>query len=773
MKKWMLHSLGLLLLVVAGCSRPAPAPARTRLERVDLSVLLARMTNVTTFAEAPLGNAFLESSYDRSGGNRDWATHTKAMPNGRITIFEAEGPGYISRFWIASFSAERWLFFFDGEKEPRLDLAKDVLFGERFPFVAPLAGKSGGGRYSLMPIPFSKSLRIEMVPISLKPTRDYFQINHTLLDMDSGAVVSFPRTLSAAESNQVAAVNAAFENNEDALRRVVNATLSGVKSATLAAGDSMSFWEDDGAGVMESFCVRIDAPTAGAALSAELLRGLRLQMFWDGMDKPSVDVPLGDFFCNPWYFRSYSSLPLGRVDDAFVCRFPMPYEKGARCVLTNRSGIPVSVSLGAQGNRASSDGLNRNFHAAWRASTRAGRPLEFMNIEGAGHYVGCFLSAIGQDGTWTILEGDEFLKPDAGEQPAQLGTGLEDYFNGAYYYTSLFDLPFHGLIEKGAMRTDQYRLHMLDAVAFDQSFKAGIEFGDGNNARGYMSSLVYWYADQAAPVPLRADYTSLLARPKDRFELHGLMAQLFLLERDGLYADAAARMEFFSERLKAQPWCDLLKVRALGYREKVDGFSAVREGYEQMAKSTFLSAAQAAQAALWMQDDASHALLGIHALAQYQLKMDGNVVAEGEGKNGLQVLRLQIEPGEHIWEVELAPTRQGSFFALSLQSAAGTTTAAGDWETLSMQENPGKKVPEVWGGERVLPNMSLWAFEPNAYVNMQSGSIITLWNFWDSAPLVKQLALRKSFVLGNRNSDASAVEESERSADELRTHAIN
>ena len=98
------------------------------------------MTNLNTFAEAPLGDSFLESSYDRTGGNQDWATYKATQPNGRIKIFEAEGPGYISRFWIASFQAERWLFFFDGEDEPRMDLAKDDIFGEKFPFVPPLAG---------------------------------------------------------------------------------------------------------------------------------------------------------------------------------------------------------------------------------------------------------------------------------------------------------------------------------------------------------------------------------------------------------------------------------------------------------------------------------------------------------------------------------------------------------------------------------------------------------------------------------------------------------
>jgi hypothetical protein len=763
---------GLAGLLAGGC---AEQPMRTVYDHVDLSVLLERMTNVNTFAEAPLGNSFLVSSYDRTGGNQDWAIYSKPAPGDRITIFEAEGPGYVSRFWIASFAAERWLFFFDGEDEPRLDLARDELFGDKFPFAPPVAGKSGGGRYSLLPIPFSKSLRIEMVPTDAlsQNTRNYFQINYTKLDMPPGSVDSFPHALSTGESNLVRAVNSVLDNNGQELQRLVEVNLDSANTAALVPGASMVIWEDEGEGVLSSFSIRIDEPSPGMALQHELLRCLRLQFYWDGLGEPSVDVPLGDFFCNPWYFRAFSSLPLGRVGDTFVCRFPMPYRKGARCVIRNTSAYPVTLSVGAEGDRESAGGLNRTFHAAWRASTRTGRPLDFVEVDGSGHYIGCFLSAIGQDGTWTILEGDEILRPDEGVQPAQFGTGLEDYFNGAYYYTSLFDLPLHGLIEKGAMRTDQYRLHMLDAVAFDKSFKADIEFGHGNQAKGYLSSLVYWYADKSGPVPLDPDSARLLSRPADRFELHGLMAQLFLLERAELFADAAARMDFFSARYSTQPWCDLLKVRALGYREKTEGFAAVRGKYDELTGSTFAAAAQAAKDALWVQGDASNALLGIHALAKYRLKLDGTVVAEGEGLNKLTVERLQVMPGEHVWEVELAPNKQGSFFSLCLRNKNGDMNAAGDWEAVEVLENPGKKQPKAWTGRGVLPNMTIWAFEPNAHINMQSAPIITLWSFWDSAPVVKRIVLRKHFTVDADGLHSGDAAETERSEDELRAHAIN
>jgi hypothetical protein len=757
-------------LLLCGCGKKSTCPV----DRIDLAILLARMTNLNTFAEAPLGDSFMMSSYDRTGGNQDWFVYTKTQPNGRIKVFEAEGPGYVSRIWIATFAAKRWLFFFDGETEPRLILDRDDLFGGAFPFVSPLAGMSGGGRYSMVPMPFSKSLRIEMEPKHLKPTnRNYIHINYTLLDLKPAAVESFPHRLTAGQSNQVAAVNAALNRIPEEQALLAEACLSQTEGRGIPPGGKAVFWDDDGAGLMSAFAIRIDAPSPSEAMSGQLLRKLRLKMYWDGEETPSVDVPLGDFFCNPFYYREYTSMPLGLTGGAFICRFPMPYRNGARCELINHSELPVTVSIGASGSRGNTDGLHRRFHAAWSASDRSGYPLKILKTPGPGHYVGCFLTAIGQDGTWTILEGDEFLRPDPGKQPPQLGTGLEDYFNGAYYYTSLFDLPFHGLIEKGAMRTDQYRLHMLDAVQFSEKFEAEIEFGDRNQARGYMSSIAYWYADKAASMPLPTWQEMLLTHPPDRFELQGLMAPMFMLERDGLYADAASRMESFAVRYQQQPWVDVLKARVLGYREKSEGFDAVRDEYMALASSSFPPAARAAKDRLWLEEDSSHALLGIHALAKYTLLLDGNPVAEGAGTGNLEVHRLAVAPGSHVWQVELEPTHQGSFFTLCLRTAYGDVTSAGEWDEVNVVELAGRARPESFAGKEVLPNMTLWAFEPTAYVDMQSPAAgIKLWSFWDAKPLVRRLVLKKEWELEEVVATSAEMEQ-DRDEDELRAHAID
>ncbi|GEM_PF-6532031 len=306
-----LFSILIIGLFAGGCSnRKNSAP-----DYVDVAVLLEKMTNLNTFAENPIGLSFMESSYDRTGGNQDWVVYTRAntLPNGRIKLFEAIGPGYISRFWIASFDASRWLFFFDGESEPRLNLSKDELFGEKFPFLPPLAGQSGGGRYCLFPIPFSKSIRIEVIPKDLNPAnRNYFQINYTRLNMNSADVESFPAAWSADQSNLVEVVNNTLDVQCQEQSELISLCLTDAQPQTIQPGESLPFWNDTDKGVLKTICIRIDSPTDAAAIYAELLRQLRLKMIWDGTSFPSVDVPLGDFFCNPFYFRSYASMPLGR-----------------------------------------------------------------------------------------------------------------------------------------------------------------------------------------------------------------------------------------------------------------------------------------------------------------------------------------------------------------------------------------------------------------------------------------------------------------------------
>ena len=62
-------------------------------------------------------------------------------------------------------------------------------------------------------------------------------------------------------------------------------------------------------------------------------------MYWDGEATPSVEVPLGDFFCNGWCERcNITSLPVA-VNPAggFNSYWEMPFRKHARITVENLS----------------------------------------------------------------------------------------------------------------------------------------------------------------------------------------------------------------------------------------------------------------------------------------------------------------------------------------------------------------------------------------------------------------------------------------------------
>jgi len=761
------------VFTVIGCAPRIPEPPA---ETVSLESLLSRLTNVTAMAEQPLGRSFLVSSYDRSGGNRDWATWNRAEADGRITLLAVDGPGYVSRIWCTNLrKIEEWAFFFDGESTPRLSLTHNQLFNDQvFPFVAPLAGESGGGRYSLMPIPFSKSLRIAIKHADLNPAdRNYFHINYTKLYDKHTLENSWPQELSNTQSNVIRQVVETWQTSSEQLSHLGDAFLEGAEAIDIPAGDSYELINVGEHGLIDGFAVEIRNPKGGEALKQEVLRNLRVKFWWDGASVPSVDVPLGDFFCNPLYPRAYSSYFMGNVNGKYVSRLPMPFRRGARGVIENIGDVPVRLRIGV--SRSDNPGTGRLFHANWAASTTSGHPLDILNVKGAGHYVGMMLTSIGQDGSWNILEGDESVWPDPDTEPVQHGTGLEDYFNGAYYYTSLFDLPQHGLIEKGAMRTDQYRWHGLEAVDFAKRLDVDIEFGHGNHSRGYMSSVAYWYADRPHNVKISAEQEKLLARPQDRFELPGFMAQLFTLERAGLYGEAADRCEFMQFRYRHQPWSEIFGLRATAYKEQQLGFDAVESTYERFAASKHPDVSRQAKDLLWFHESPNHALLGAHVRGKYRLLLDGDDALSGDTHAVLQMRRLIIPEGEHTWEVEMTPTMQGSMFSLCLRTHKGDITSAGDWTVVEKVLVPGEDFPGVAKAARVLPNMTVWQFQPNAYVGMQSPAQgLEIWPFYAAKPRV-QIAKFKAHW---HTDDAMPISKTlstfvTRSETEERAHAVD
>ena len=127
-------------------------------------------------------------------------------------------------------------------------------------------------------------------------------------------------------------------------------------------------------------------------------RRLVLRMYWDGEETPSVETPLGDFFCSGWCVRcNVSSIPLA-VNPAggFNSYWPLPFRKSARITVENVSPDEVAsfyFSIDYELKPIEDDVAY--FHAQWRRNN----PLPYGEVhtlldgvQGRGHYVGTYIA---------------------------------------------------------------------------------------------------------------------------------------------------------------------------------------------------------------------------------------------------------------------------------------------------------------------------------------------------------------------------------------------
>jgi hypothetical protein len=241
-----------------------------------------------------------------------------------------------------------------------------------------------------------------------------------------------------------------------------------------------------------------------------ILKKLILRIYWDDNKFPSVEAPIGDFFgVGHCEYKHFVSKYLGMSSGGFYCYFPMPFNK-VKIEVENLhvKSIP-HVFLNA--NYTSYDVLPSDagrFHCMYNSGTNAGsEPQYIMKTKGKGHFVGCCLSMQ----SWLpnylgYLEAPEyiFIDDDFEEKnPSIVGTGLEDYFNGGWYFRDgEFNAPLHGVPLKDPLRSmiSMYRFHESDAIYFDKSFTMLFQSPrPPEHTREFkFSSTAYWYQQSAS-----------------------------------------------------------------------------------------------------------------------------------------------------------------------------------------------------------------------------------------------------------------------------------
>jgi len=319
----------------------------------------------------------------------------------------------------------------------------------------------------------------------------------------------------------------------------------------LDAGEKKVIAEAAGSGVVRHVWLTINHP------DPLYLRKMVVRMWWDGENEPSVQSPIGDFFClGHGIVKSFQNAAFNAVchEDlegglgggvALNCYFAMPYSNGMRIEIHNESDKPCEnfyyyvdydeigsteellrfhaqymqeMPTVADGGTLISKGEHYWDHMAVPNLSAAGNYL-ILKAEGRGHFVGCNLSIENIDPmlpkkrfgahehrvpelTWWG-EGDDMIFIDDDDWPPSLhGTGSEDYLTQAWgMHDKAYLYAGTSIHEHDGKRAERraltsYRLHIQDPVLFEKRLLVTIEHGHANLQENDYSSVAYWYQSE-------------------------------------------------------------------------------------------------------------------------------------------------------------------------------------------------------------------------------------------------------------------------------------
>lgn len=298
----------------------------------------------------------------------------------------------------------------------------------------------------------------------------------------------------------------------------------------VAPGETKTLFDNAGPGEIRHIWITMASP------EVYHLKRVVLRMYWDGEKNPSVEAPIGDFFGLGLgtYKVFQSALIAVAPEKALNAYFPAPFAKHGKITVTNEGAKEVQAFywnidwiklpelppdtgyLHAQyrqcapckgwynGNFYGNDFSDARHDPRWLNKSGEGNYV-LLSATGDGQFVGTSFSVLqNQWGGWN--EGDVMIWIDGEKAPRIHGTGGEDYFNGAWGFTRLFDYPFVGLTEftgwEPGSRFSLYRWHLEAPIRFRKSIKVTIEDGHANLRKDNIYSVAYWYQTEPhSPFP--------------------------------------------------------------------------------------------------------------------------------------------------------------------------------------------------------------------------------------------------------------------------------
>ena len=297
-------------------------------------------------------------------------------------------------------------------------------------------------------------------------------------------------------------------------------------SVRIAAGETFTLANIEGPGAIQQIWM---TPTGDWRKSI-------LRIYWDDQENPSVECPVGDFFCMGWgKYAQLSSLAVCvNPGSAFNCYWEMPFRKHCRMTMTNIADAPMTLYYQINYTLTNVPADAAYFHAQFRRVN----PLPYKQVytildgvKGKGHYVGTYLAwGVHNNGWWGEGEIKFYLDGDK-EFPTICGTGTEDYFCGSYNFENKethqyqeFSTPYSGLhqvirpdgLYQSQQRFGLYRWHIMDPIRFEKDLRVTIQALGWRQDRRYLplqddiASVAFWYQTlPTAPFPPLPDKDGL------------------------------------------------------------------------------------------------------------------------------------------------------------------------------------------------------------------------------------------------------------------------
>ena len=411
-------------------------------------------------------NSFVEST-DRHAG----AWTGKGY---RFTLLDVKGTGSLRHVW-STWQKDgpyfEWQFFVDGEETPSIRSSLDRLVAaagklEDCPAPACSVPMNPEKRdYNLyVPVPFEKSLRIEVVQQSERVGLFFCQLDYRTED-DSLRGVRLRQETAGDE------VRLRYEGWKPVPREPVRTAAVRMARREIRPGERVLLGSLDGPGIVRR--LEVNTPVSASTW---------LHVRYDGAKEDAVSAPL------PRLFGDFDGASFRRLaEDRVALLLPMPFRRRLEVFLENRGETAIAAAAEADLQHVA------DFRPDWgylhgyyykNPRTNGHQPHHVLYVRGRGQWLGMSLFNTGHDhggGDFAVTDGES-------ASPGFLhGVNGEDYFTFAWFGRGQHQ-PY---AQAFSNEQGRYRHHFENPYPFRKSFQ--MEWGAYPNLQP--ESFTVWYQD--------------------------------------------------------------------------------------------------------------------------------------------------------------------------------------------------------------------------------------------------------------------------------------